>query len=241
MRSKRGSHVGMILSFVIFITFLIFIYTTLQPTIKTGREKQVILDHIKKDIISDITGNLTTVNIEILQDSPESSCFNFKDIVEVSDLDNTIVKNSQGDIVNSNKKTDSIDASWNGEGNQFFKIIYSEQDFIETSEPASSCYQLETCSETTKCKINSVRQDEQILATKIGEVLGDYEGKHEILRERFNIPADSDFAIIAYVGDSSFGAEPINSQVNIFSDEVVFQYINSTADTSTGKMRISVW
>ena len=37
IKSKKGSHVGVVVSFVIFVTFLIFLYTIIQPA--TVREK----------------------------------------------------------------------------------------------------------------------------------------------------------------------------------------------------------
>ena len=36
MENKKGSHVGMILSFALFITFVVFIYTIVNPTINTS-------------------------------------------------------------------------------------------------------------------------------------------------------------------------------------------------------------
>lgn len=243
MKSKRGSHVGMILSFVIFVTFLIFIYTTLQPAIKTGRDKQIILDYIKNELIQEFTGNLTTVSLEITKDAPSGekySCFTFSDISEVSNLEYSLVKLNEN-IINSKRSGAKIDVSWDGKADEFYKLFYSEQEFTGGSLTETSCYNLETCSTGGKCEISSVRQDEQILETKIKGVLGNYDTNHEGLRKKFSVPADSDFAINVSIEGLNLGGDPVTSQADIFSEEVVFQYINSSADINTGKMRVSVW
>lgn len=43
-RGKKGSHVGMMLSFGVFIVFLVFIFSVLQPIIKIEQDKKLILN-----------------------------------------------------------------------------------------------------------------------------------------------------------------------------------------------------
>ncbi|VVB79257.1 Uncharacterised protein [uncultured archaeon] len=240
--NKRGSHVGIILSFVIFATFLIFIYTTLQPTLKTGREKQVILDHIKQVTMDEITGNLTIVSVRLNQADPTvppNSCFSLADIQEVSRQEGSIVKDVNGNIISSKRNAGVISAAWNGQAGEFFRIIYSEQNFTEKKLTTPTCYNLNSA--PSGFYTLNVNRDEQILATKINMMLVDYGGKHELLREKFSVPADSDFAISTTMGGVFLGGEPPASSVNVFSEDIVFQYVNNTADVTTGKIRVSVW
>ena len=53
-RKKGGTHVGMMLSFVIFITFITFLYTIIQPSIQVQKSKQVTLDVLKENLIREI-------------------------------------------------------------------------------------------------------------------------------------------------------------------------------------------
>ena len=64
-RNKLGSHVGMIISFVIFITFIVFLYTVVKPAITTGEDKQTILSALEMQILENISANLTTATVQI--------------------------------------------------------------------------------------------------------------------------------------------------------------------------------
>jgi len=63
--SKRGSHVGFILSFVIFVLFILFLYTTIQPAIKIQKEKTLFIDYLKDVLVENFTVNLTTMTIKM--------------------------------------------------------------------------------------------------------------------------------------------------------------------------------
>ncbi len=58
--NKKGSHVGMMLSFVIFVTFLVFLYSVLSPVVKTEQDKKLVLDSLILEMVeilnSDYTG-----------------------------------------------------------------------------------------------------------------------------------------------------------------------------------------
>jgi hypothetical protein len=78
MRGKQGSHVGMILSFVIFITFIVFIYTVVQPAIKIGTDKKAILDDLRMRIESNISANFTSAGVQIVgAKNPSKNCIRF--------------------------------------------------------------------------------------------------------------------------------------------------------------------
>ena len=62
---KRGSHVGVILSFVIFITFLIFLFSALQPTLKIEKDKEATLEYITNSIVELSSDNMTIENVVV--------------------------------------------------------------------------------------------------------------------------------------------------------------------------------
>ena len=61
MKSKRGSHVGVVLSFVMFVTFLIFLYSILEPQLKVERDKEAFLEYLKRDLVQNFYEELTVV------------------------------------------------------------------------------------------------------------------------------------------------------------------------------------
>ena len=63
--NKLGSHVGMIISFVIFITFIVFLYSVVKPAITTGEDKKTILSALEMQILNNISANLTSASIQV--------------------------------------------------------------------------------------------------------------------------------------------------------------------------------
>ena len=48
LSNKKGSHVGLVLSFVIFVVFLIFMYPLVGPALETKGDKQYLLEPLEK-------------------------------------------------------------------------------------------------------------------------------------------------------------------------------------------------
>ena len=63
-RGKKGSHVGMMLSFGIFVVFLVFLYSILQPTIKLERDKKLILSDLIVEFVERFNSNYTSGSIK---------------------------------------------------------------------------------------------------------------------------------------------------------------------------------
>ena len=57
-KKKGGTHVGFILSFVIFVTFLIFLYSMLIEPTKTNQDKQYLLENLRINLIENILNDL---------------------------------------------------------------------------------------------------------------------------------------------------------------------------------------
>ncbi len=58
--SKKGSHVGMMLSFGIFIIFLVFLYSILQPMIKIEQDKKLVLNDLIGGLVEMLDSDSTT-------------------------------------------------------------------------------------------------------------------------------------------------------------------------------------
>ena len=60
-KNHRGSHVGVVISFVIFVTFLTFLYAILQPAIKLSGDEPGTLKYIEEKIIENTSRSLTVI------------------------------------------------------------------------------------------------------------------------------------------------------------------------------------
>jgi len=88
-KSRKGTHVGVVISFMIFVTFLVFLYTIIQPAIRTNISKQAPLDYLENDLISWVSTDLTTASVFV--DLPGSSCFILKNFITKTEIDENII------------------------------------------------------------------------------------------------------------------------------------------------------
>ena len=62
MDNKKGSHVGFILSFVIFITFIVFLLVVFNPRINFKQNKEPILSHLETELLILFDSDLTNID-----------------------------------------------------------------------------------------------------------------------------------------------------------------------------------
>jgi hypothetical protein len=74
MRGKIGSHVGMMLSFAIFVTFIVFLYSIVKPAINIGENKNSILSDIEAGIIKNTSANLTAASVQLDSAQDTKNC-----------------------------------------------------------------------------------------------------------------------------------------------------------------------
>ena len=67
IKNKRGSHVGVVVSFVIFVTFLVFLYTIIQPVTVRERGKDYILEYLTLNLVENSTGEIISMVINVLE------------------------------------------------------------------------------------------------------------------------------------------------------------------------------
>lgn len=241
--NKRGSHVGVVLSFVIFVVFLVFLYTTLQPVIKTQKDKQVIVEGIKEKILSDWQVNLTTVTIEMKKNlSPPGSadCFSL-DLDDLGiDTSNKeiMVKDPEEQIVDFEKNGNNLEVEWNGLQGVFYKIYLSEQKFNAGSGTSGACASFVIDDDY---RVGSARTEQFIGKEKIGETIIEYRTDKEKLREFLGVPADSDFEFAINSSEMNEPFEEKNIKTNIYTDELPIQYVSTTAEIVPAFVYIRVW
>ena len=231
---KKASHVGMILSFVIFVTFLVFIYSTLQPATQTQRDKEALLEYLKVELINDLSAELITLTISHNYETSEDNCLR----VDVSELEvegfNYIVKDDAGEIVDSDFSGNfvSIDLI---EGDNFFNIYLSEEELLNEQIDLEGCVESEIA--LTKVK-------NYIFETKIMKMIVEYEDEYSVLKSELNIPESTEFWFSFEDSDGqeiSPDEEMKEVSTNIYAEQIPIQYINSTASILSGFVNLKVW
>jgi len=253
---KAASHVEVIISFAIFIGFLVFMYAVLEPAVRSPIEKEYSLASLKTNFLNHISSKVERYEFSV-EESTEgdypSGCLKIK----TYDIKNNItIKDEMGDIVQSNFKINQIGpeeiimSSPPEIGEKY--SIYSSEDFEEGS---GSCYE-----EIVDCSAGSIGSDEycyylnyrdseeHILRSKIEMLKEDYEGgtTEEMLRSMLDIPARNWFWF-NFSNDNReqliVPAMPeIPEEVNVYSEEIPITYIDDDPETElNGFLVIKTW
>ncbi|MFH1151516.1 MAG: hypothetical protein V1788_00105 [Nanoarchaeota archaeon] len=237
--NKRGTHVGVILSFLLFITFLLFLYTAVEPTIKTKGDNQIILDDLKIELIELFSEDLTsaTISIEESYNPVESSCLEIPYLTGTKGL-NLIVKDKDNKPVYSNLTPDSIEIKWDDK--RFLKFYYSDELFNIYPLGEGDCAQPVR---GTDYFVVMMKTTKYIFETQIIELKNIYETNYSDLKKDLKIPDENEFGFdFIYNNDRTaikVGEE--NSQMNIYIEEIPVQYIDEEANILTGLIKIKVW
>jgi len=220
--SKRGSHVGVIASFGIFIFFLVGLYFVFEPALKIQRSKQGILESVEQDLENKLSSELTTVII-----NPGGNCSTLSNsIANVSETVYSIVKEQDQGIVGADFSGQNliIDAR-----NEPLWVYFSDIQFNGNPGSGSGC---------TAPEIKSVRKSQEIFEKKIIESVVNFTS----FKANISIPPGSDFSFsFTFANGTTISAGEKNVSQEVYGNEIPIQYIDSKANNLGGKLTIKVW
>ena len=239
--SKKGSHVGVVVSFVIFVTFLVFLYTIIQPVTVREKDKSYILDYITLNLIGNSTMEVTSVTIEVLESSGNKDCINVQNIDEEvipSDMrDQLIIKNSSGDSLNYQEQGQGLEIET---GQNFIGIVrvYYSEGIIGSQTTLTGCNPKPTT-------VGVIKTYEEIFKTKLYELNESYYADYEGLKIELGIPEGTEFNF--YILDSlrniiisAKNYEPPTDR-SVFVQETPIQYIDENGNKMFGFLVVEVW
>ncbi len=232
--NRKASHVGVVLSFVIFITFIIFLYSITEPATTVDRGKEDLLEYLKTELIRDFSADMTTETI-LIKDSVVSDCVRID--TEDGDL-TTIAKDEEtGNILESYFDGNKVEIKRNSATN--LKVYYSEE-FPEI-------YSSLGCTDLNEedYEFGLVRTMEEIFESRIlnfSNFINNSQG-YDSIKEEYNIPPGSEFGFAFEDGNRNVLVETQDKDVStdIYVNEVTIQYIDNEANIKPGFIRIKVW
>ncbi len=234
----------MIISFVVFITFVVFIYSVIKPSISTGENKQTTLEYIEKKITENVSDNLTTVTVNINTGSnPDSNCINLNSFIFYSKTgDKDIIKNSnqviQPAYVYTSGASNYLRIERASKDDAFFKVYYS-QKFPALNPPGGTCDSLEY---DTDYVIGSITTVGYLFKNDVIRLKDYYDNHYEKLKSDFKVPPGNEFGFDFVESDgTTIKAEQDIGNVNVFADEFPIQYVDEQANILSGFINMKVW
>lgn len=245
-KNKKGSNVGVVLSFVIFIAFLFFVFTVLKPKLTFGQNKQSTVDYLSTELMNEFSSNLTTIYINMTRDTSRN-CVEFQGfITRVSSSVNISSNLSSKDgntnaylltrlISNSDLEVNRTDTSA-----KFIKAYYSPE-FSDASGAKidNNCRQITT----NQYSIQYIKVDVFAFESRINYTIFSYNSSYNTLKTLFKIPAGTDFGFSFKNGEGDI-KQPVYTvpkTANVYSDEVPFLYVDKNATIKSGFLTIIVW
>lgn len=246
MKNKRGSHVGMIISFTLFITFITFIYAMLNPVVNKGEDKEAMLKYIEDKILEEVSANLSIVSLNIKKDINEN-CINFPNFFSLSNTSiskRMIVKNQSDQIqtayYNINYPSNILVDRGNSEIT-FLRFYISDQ-FEEVNKTAAECKLIQK----EDYNISAVSKSDYIFEDEIIKLIDYYNyesDNYQYLKNKFNIPSSTDFGFIFKLSNGSeiSAVKKIPLRTNVYVKEKSIRYMNNKAEVISGFIKIKVW
>jgi len=231
---KKGSHVGVVLSFVVFVTFLIFLYSVLEPSIKTDEDKKSILAYLKTALVEDLSANFTDSSIVVDEGhSYTQNCFKINKF-KTGEL-GIIVKDAGG-LVDYELQGNNIKIK-HGE-DKFFNIYYSEE-FGTAMGSLTVCENLRI----NDYSIGLVKTNEYVFKSKINDFITEHVTDVEAQRERLKIPDNIEFGIEFedQMQTRTLTTQDREPTTNIYIEEIPIQYVDEDASLKFGKLRVKIW
>jgi len=129
LSNKKGTHIGKVLSFVIFVIFIFYIYAIIQPAIKTDKNKQSLLDYLKIELNENLSTKIKVMTVS-LDNSISGNCIELKDFINFTDNNITLLaKNITGKILGSSVSSDKKNLFiQRGVNEEFLKKLRSSFD-----------------------------------------------------------------------------------------------------------------
>lgn len=246
-KNRRGSHVGMIISFAVFITFVVFLYTVIRPAVNVGANEKATLDYLKTKITENISSNFTTAGVQIDSDeNPHQNCVTLENFFvllseQIPPPYRVIVKNETGSIQPSYLialDSGNLLINRNNRNNLFFKV-YSAPEFnglaVNISVHCSSSIQYYT--------ISSVTVNNYIFEKDVYAFMNYYNNSYNQLKIDLKVPEANEFGFDFTAGNGTKLSIGESSGVSggVYAEEIPIQYIDNNANIQSGFINIRLW
>jgi len=242
IKDRRASHVGVVVSFVIFITFLFFLYSILEPVTNRERDKQYILDYLKLSLIEESTENYTSVTI-VVNSATTKTCINIQNIADdeipPGVRDKLIIKNEEGDTLQYEIQGQGIEIKTGTGFVGILKVYYSDE--ISNSQTSiGGC-------DPKPYSVGIIKTYNEIFESKLEDLNESYYADYEGMKIEIGVPKGTEFSFYLYDGEKT--EPPILSAekstppetTSVYIEEVPIQYMDGEGNINFGFLRIKVW
>lgn len=230
LQTKKGQkHLDVILSFVIFILFVVFLLIFFNP-IKEYSKSTTYLDMTEKKILEYVSTNLTVVSLTFVNPPASGNCF----YITLSLPNKVIIKDENSAMTNANKNGDRI--YFQTTTKRFYKI-YSSNELNESSVGGAACQELAESNYT----IGVTNFYKKVSYSKLIGLNGSYSSNYTQLKQALGLENDFNIAVKSDSG-YLFKAEKFKPKAtDIMAKDIPIQILNENASLIPAIMNIQTW
>jgi hypothetical protein len=220
---KAISHIEIILSFVIFVGFLIVILAIFNP-FKAADGSRTSLDILERGIKN--YANVEVASVTIKLNVLENGCFYFD-----SNLSNIVVRDKNNNFAEGYYNDGKIYIL----GEDDFYHIYSSEEFSERTFSGS-------CHEIFDYKLGIAENYNFISNVSLINFVKEYNQEYEKLKNKIGMTNDFSFNIQETGGDMLLSvSKTIPKNVRVIARDIPIQIVYSTGEFKTAILNIRTW
>ena len=228
---KRGlSHIEFVISFVLFIGFVLFAFVFFNP-LQSQRTLKSSMDYAWIEVSQETQEKLDTYSVYIFSASGDVAL----DISDVHNSYNASVEDVDGNIIETYTNDMGL-ANFDSTGNKFFRIKYSlalpkGDKVINGPVLADGEYSI---SSSTSEKIYF-----ESLLLKLNDT---YFSDYDVLKQKINLPNRVDFGFVVKFGDIDvLAVNEIPEGVEVLSRSDRIDVIRNSGKRERAELRVLVW
>jgi hypothetical protein len=227
-----GTHIGFVLSFVIFIAFLVAIYSVLILPGLSQDDKRSLAESLKIRILENVSNELTTITIST--ESAPQNCIRLNGFLSDFNISSRIkVKDRYG--LGQTAYVLGSDLEISRSGNETFFKVYESEEFDAASAAGES-----PCNPRDYQKGNA-KMERHVFEGKITDLMDFYAANYSVLRDGFGFPEDSDFDFGFTYSNGTYAKVGRQVYTGIYSAEMPVQYVDGNSSMLTGTINVRVW
>jgi hypothetical protein len=241
-KNKTGSHVGMMISFMIFITFVVFLIAIFWPSLNINSGKSGILEGTKINLLNYLSSDLTTISVRIKDgENLVKNCVDFQQLTALNETglsgSNMAVKKADDSSLGFEyKESTSILGISSDKTNRFFKI-YASQGISATEGTYSSCDILTT----NDYDVGIVRKESRIFQKKIIDAISLYNINYQTIKQDAGISSGEFSFDFIYENGTLIRTREAPLGIDISTERVSIDYLDANLNLHSGDIVVKVW
>jgi hypothetical protein len=233
LKSKKGSQIGIIMSFSIFIISLMFIFSIISPPTNIDKSKIYSMEILERNVVNNISEEIGIVFIN--EDAELKDCLSFSTSELGFDYDYFIVKDySKNEASSGGSVSGMIYINKNSGEENLFSVYFSNYEFDKNLENLNT--------DCDNAKIYSVLEKKIAIQENIENLIEDYKTNYTKIRSQIGISVADEFNVFfIYENNTKIGTEKENVNTNIFAKTIQIQYLDEKANEKIGELILKVW